>query len=96
MTLAIAHREGDVGVRDVVLERRPPFSPDAVLQEFCTVLRATACARSRATPGSGPRERFDQHGVEYRVSERTDPGGHDGPIGVFTMGRNPQLARWDD
>ena len=35
MTLAIAHRDkDDRGILDAVRERRPPFSPDDVVQEF--------------------------------------------------------------
>jgi hypothetical protein len=33
MTLAIAHKEGDTEVLDVLRERRPPFSPEAVVDE---------------------------------------------------------------
>jgi hypothetical protein len=39
-TLAIGHVEGDVGVLDVLLEKRPPFiSIDSVVEEFCAVLK---------------------------------------------------------
>jgi hypothetical protein len=39
-TLAIGHVDGDIGVLDVLLEKRPPFvSIDDVVLEFCAVLR---------------------------------------------------------
>jgi hypothetical protein len=38
--MAIGHVEGDIGVLDVLLEKRPPFiSIDDVVSEFCVVLR---------------------------------------------------------
>jgi hypothetical protein len=39
-TCAIGHVEGDIGVLDVLLEKRPPFiSIDSVVEEFCSVLK---------------------------------------------------------
>lgn len=37
---AIAHREGDKGVLDCVREFKPPFSPDQVIGEIATLLKA--------------------------------------------------------
>ena len=34
MTLAIAHKEGETEILDVIRERKPPFSPEAVVEEF--------------------------------------------------------------
>ena len=39
-TLAIAHREREVAVVDCVRERRPPFSPEAVVEEFSGLLQS--------------------------------------------------------
>ena len=39
MTLAIAHVEGEIAVLDLVRERRPPFSPADVVDEFVATLR---------------------------------------------------------
>jgi hypothetical protein len=39
MTLAISHREGDRLILDLMLERRPPFSPADVVREFCATLK---------------------------------------------------------
>jgi hypothetical protein len=72
-TLAIAHLEKDVGVLDAVRERRPPFSPDAVVREFAALLktyRITSVTGDRYG-GTWPAERFRAHGIEYRPSERT-------------------------
>lgn len=73
-TLAIAHqdREGRA-VLDCVREVRPPFSPDATVQEFADVLRAYRLREVTGDryAGEWPRERFSKHGVFYRVSDRT-------------------------
>jgi hypothetical protein len=34
MTLAIAHTEGKTQILDVIRERKPPFSPEAVVEEY--------------------------------------------------------------
>jgi hypothetical protein len=38
--LAIGHREGDFAVLDLLRERKPPFSPEAVTAEYAETLRA--------------------------------------------------------
>jgi hypothetical protein len=44
MTLAISHADGEKAVLDAVRERRPPFSPDAVVEEFSSVLKSYGIA----------------------------------------------------
>lgn len=39
MTLAIAPREGDTVVLDRLDERRPPFNPEDVAQDFAAILQ---------------------------------------------------------
>lgn len=73
MTLAIGHAEGDRAMLDVVRERKPPFSPDAVVEEFCSLLKQygiTSVTGDRYA-GEWPRERFRVHGIEYVVAEKT-------------------------
>jgi hypothetical protein len=72
MTLAIAHAEGGRAVLDLLRERRPPFSPEAVVQEFAETLRAyriTTVTGDRYG-GEWPRERFRTHGIVYEVADR--------------------------
>ena len=73
-TLAIAHREGaDKAVLDCMRERRPPFSPDAVVEEFAVVLHQygiTTVTGDRYA-GEWPRERFRAHDITYTPSPRT-------------------------
>ena len=45
MTLAIAHREGETKILDVIRERKPPFSPEAVVEEFASLIRSYRAAR---------------------------------------------------
>jgi hypothetical protein len=73
MTLAIGHCEGSgVAVLDCVREVRPPFSPDAVVEEFATLLKSYGVSRvtGDAYAGEWPRERFASHGITYDLSAR--------------------------
>jgi hypothetical protein len=45
MTLAVAHLEGEIAVMDAVREIKPPFSPDAVVEEFSQLLQSYGIAR---------------------------------------------------
>jgi hypothetical protein len=73
MTLSIAHREGDRGVLDAIREVRPPFSPDAVAEEFARTLKSYRLHRVTGDryAGEWPRERFRAHGITYEPSEKT-------------------------
>lgn len=70
-TLAIAHREPQKTVLDVVREVRPPFSPEDTVSELCALLKRYGVRQvtGDAYAGQWPRERFLKSGVEYRVSE---------------------------
>ncbi len=72
MTLAIAHREGDAGILDVLLEARPPFSPESVVREFSEALQryGIGSVTGDRYGGEWPRERFKEHGITYVPSEK--------------------------
>jgi len=73
MTLAIAHRESDgTAVLDALREVRPPFSPDAVVQDFAALLRSYSIAQVMGDryAGEWPRERFAAHGITYQACEK--------------------------
>lgn len=72
MTLAIAHSEDGRGVLDVVRERKPPFSPEAVVADYCEVLKAYGLTNVTGDRygGEWPREQFRKHGVEYELAEQ--------------------------
>jgi len=72
-SLAIGHRQRDgMAVLDAVRERRPPFSPQAVIEEFAALLktyRVNEVVGDRFA-GEFPREHFlRSHGIKYVVSE---------------------------
>jgi hypothetical protein len=70
-TLAIAHRDKDGrAILDAVRERRPPFSPEAVVQEFAAVLKSYGLHRVTGDryAGEWPVERFRVHGITYESS----------------------------
>jgi len=73
MTLAIAHSNGDTAVLDAVREVKPPFSPDAVVQDFVALLAAYRLNEVTGDRWGGQfvQEQFERRGVSYVVSERT-------------------------
>ena len=73
MTLAIAHRHDGVAVLDAVREMPPPFSPEAVVSDFATLLRTynIRSVTGDRYAGEWPRERFHRYGIAYLPSERT-------------------------
>lgn len=71
MTLAIAHREGEVGMLDAVREVQAGTSPDSVVEEFATLLKSYGVSKvtGDAYAGEWPRERFRVRGIAYEKSE---------------------------
>lgn len=76
MTLAIAHHERDgdeeLTVIDAIRERKPPFSPEGVVTDFCEILAAYGISKVTGDRygGEWPREQFRKHGVKYECSEK--------------------------
>jgi hypothetical protein len=79
MTLAICHGEVEeetgrvIAVLDVLREAKPPFSPEAVVQEFAEMLRAYGLAEVTGDRygGDWPQEAFWRAGIAYRKATRT-------------------------
>lgn len=73
MTLGIAHRENGVAVLDLLRERKPPFSPESVVREFCELLATYGITRVTGDHYSGEwvREEFGKHQVVYDPCEHT-------------------------
>jgi hypothetical protein len=71
MTLAISHREGAKLVLDCAIERKAPFSPDSVVEEFAATLKSyrVSTVTGDRYAGEWPRERFQVHGVRYEAAE---------------------------
>jgi hypothetical protein len=73
MTLAIAHKDGDTAVLDAVRERKAPFSPEAVVDEFVELLKKYRITRviGDRYAGEWPREQFGKRGIHYLPSEKS-------------------------
>jgi len=73
-TVALAHRQGeDQAVLDGVREVRPPFSPDAVVQEYAELLKSYAVFEVTGDRYAGEwvQENFRRHGIRYTPSRKT-------------------------
>lgn len=72
MTLAIVHREAEKVVLDAVREARPPFSPEAVVEEFSNLLKSYGIKRIVGDRYAGlwPTERFEVFGIRYEASAK--------------------------
>jgi hypothetical protein len=72
MTLAIGHREGEGVIIDAVRERKPPFSPEAVVEEFAALLKSYGIVRiiGDRYAGEWAREPFRKFGIIYEPSAK--------------------------
>jgi hypothetical protein len=71
--LGIAHLEDKIALLDCVRERKPRFSPEAVISEFCDLMRAYRIATvvsDKWAPGF-TREAFARHGIVHQPSPKT-------------------------
>jgi hypothetical protein len=73
MALAITHKEGDTEVLDLIRERKPPFSPEAVVEEFASTILKYRCSRCYGDHCGGDwrAEQFMKAGVHLEPSEKT-------------------------
>lgn len=73
MTLCIAHMEGEVAVLDAIREVRPPFSPDAVSEEFAKVLRSYGIRSVSGDRFGGgyPTESLKRYSIKYELAARS-------------------------
>src|SRR5262245_57281437 len=72
MTLAISHKEGETEILDVIRERKPPFSPEAVVEEFASLIKSYRCSKvfGDRYAGEWPREQFQKRGVFYEPADK--------------------------
>jgi len=70
MTLAIAHDADGKAVVDATRERKPPFSPESVVEEFAGLLKTYGLSRVTGDryAGEWPREAFRRHGITYDIA----------------------------
>ena len=88
-TCAIAHAEGTTAILDCLIERRPPFDPDDVVQEIARTLR-----RYRIHTVTGDRyaaewvvSAFRREGIRYQHSDRDRSALYLDALPLFTSGR---------
>lgn len=88
-TLAISSRRGDVAILEAVRERRPPFSPDAVISDFSALLKSYHITKVTGDRWGGefPREAFRKHGISYEVSEKSKSEIYGELLPVLNSGR---------
>jgi hypothetical protein len=72
MTLAIAHRDGNISVIDAIREVRPPFSPESAVGEFAQLLKSYRVNRIEGDRygGEWPVEQFRKHGIAYEAAPK--------------------------
>jgi hypothetical protein len=68
--VAVAHRSGQTLILDCLRERRPPFSPEAVVAEFSETLKSYKVTRVTGDRYAGefPRELFRKQGISYELA----------------------------
>ena len=71
-TLGIAHKDGNDAVLDLLFERKPPFSPPAVVSEIAGLLKTYKCSAVTGDRYSAQWvvASFRECGIEYRQSAR--------------------------
>ena len=71
--IAAASPLPETEILDAVRERRPPFSFEAVTEEYAKLIRQYPCTTVYGDRygGEWPREQFQKHGVNYEPAERT-------------------------
>jgi hypothetical protein len=72
-TMAISHRDGERIVIDATREMRPPFSPEAVIDDYAILLKSYCITRVHGDRYAGefPRELFRKRGIEYQCAEKS-------------------------
>jgi len=88
-TVAVGHCENGVGILDILLVRKPPFSPTDVVSEFCETLKLY-----RITQVEGDKygvefvqEQFRLNGIRYVEAERTTSDYFAGFLPILNSGR---------
>jgi hypothetical protein len=72
MTMAIAHKDRDIAVLDLIRERKPPFNPSEVAAEFSAELKryGISTARSDRYGAAWVSEQFTKNGITLRPSDQ--------------------------
>jgi len=87
--LAITHREGNGVVVDLVRERRPPFMPSQVIDEFVPLLRSYRIGKVTGDRWAGgfPPEAFQKGGIRYEAAKESKSDGYRTALPMLNSGR---------
>jgi hypothetical protein len=71
-TLAIGHKADDTAIVDAIREVKPPFSPEAVVDEFALLLHSyrISTAEGDRYAGEWPREQFKKRRITYEPAAK--------------------------
>jgi hypothetical protein len=71
--MAIAHKEGKTTILDLVRDRPPPFSPEAVIEEYSRIFKNYRITSIKGDKYAGqfPVELFRKNGINLEPAERT-------------------------
>ncbi len=88
-TLAIAHKEGEKFCLDRLEECKPPFSPEAVIANFCEVIRSFSIhsATADAYGGDLVAEPFRKAGIRIDKSPLSASEIYEAALYLFSSGR---------
>lgn len=90
MTLAIGHADkAGCVVVDAIRERRPPFSPDDVVNEFAELAKSYGVNKVVGDHWGGEfvREPFRSHGIEYALAEKPKSDLYRDTLAVLNSGK---------
>lgn len=89
MTLGIAHKEGEKVILDRIEERKPPFDPSVIVEEFAGILKLYGCHSVTSDRYSGEwcAEAFRKKGIFVSVSDLVTSDIYLEGQALFTMGR---------
>lgn len=71
-TMAISHRDGERIVIDAIREMKPPFSPEAVIDDFAILLKTyrISTVHGDRYAGEFPRELFRKRSITYLCADK--------------------------
>ena len=89
MTIAIAHRDKDRAILDCLVERRAPFSPESVVEEFAATLKSYRIhsVQGDRYAGEWPAEAFSRYGIRYEPADLSKSGLYQNLLPILTSGR---------
>jgi hypothetical protein len=88
-TLAIAHKEDEKIILDLVHRKAPPFNPGTVVEEFCQVLKEYNLkeVEGDAYAAEWVTTSFKAHGINYKNSKRDRSQIYSEALPLFTRGQ---------